>query len=230
MFNKMQWKNLNKQTDPILALAIMINGIQTSKEESFHYGQLKFDALNKSCPVIAFHNQPGSFAQDYRRIALEAQNVETTSIVGVRQLLITSMDYLAKVCPNFRIVVGAHSEGSLILYKALQWMDEVHKKMAMEHLIIRTYGAVQFIPDNYGINTWNVLSDKDKIASFSRRFQTGSTEEGCNVRYVPCITPRSEWTALWGDHAFLGKTYQKAFEEDMGDIRGKNVPVYKWRR
>ncbi len=234
VFSHTDWTELQgKDQSPTIVTSVWINGIQVRKGELFGFAEIVHAALGHACPVLGVYNASRSLPSDLQRISVESgtPRVDTVSVVGLRQILLEAMDYFSSVCPNFRIFLGGHSEGGLIIYNAIFGMDDTHKAMAMKHLIIRTYGTVQFIPKDFGADVWNTCSERDSAASGARKMLTGSKAEGCNVAFVPCISSWSERTWYGGpDHNALGPTYQKALWDDLKVVGGEYEFIYSKNR
>lgn len=221
-----------KERSSIIVLSIFANGINVSEGELSLSARALHNGLEGVCPVLGFYNQTQGIRSDVVRFCLEAAGIDTPSVIGLRQVLSEAMDYFAGVCPNFRIFLAGHSEGGLIIYNAIEGMDDTHRAMAFRHLIIRTYGAIQFVPSIFGVDVWNISSEKDYAARWARNLITGNTEYGCNVAYVPCISSSKELTVpiIGPDHNFMGPTYQKALDVDMKNLGKTHVFIYSTSR
>jgi hypothetical protein len=235
IFAKTDWPSVLKgnELSPIVVFAMLVNGINVPREELFGSAQKMYAMLGGSCPTTGFHNASHGLPSDWNRIKLEFDRKDTISVVGLRQVLCEAMDYFASVCPNFLLFLVGHSEGGLIIYNAIRGMDETHCAMARKHLMIRTYGSIQFIPDDYGSNVNNTCSEKDSAASYARGkyASCGSVPNGCTVTEVPCISSLLERSWPGGpDHNFGEPTYLKALRDDIDRVRDRHVFIYSKNR
>ncbi len=233
MFSNIDWNSSlqGKDQSSIVTLAILVNGINVQQNELFDSAANLHKELGGQCPVIGFYNRTVSVASDMARIVIESNGFDTTSIVGLRQVLCCVMDFFSTTCPNYIVFLAGHSEGGLIIYRAIEGMDPAHRLMASSHLHIRTFGSVMEIPKVFGVDTLDICSTADTAAIRAKKLLTGSSPHGCNVQMIRCIS-RFRHRTWWGgpDHNFTGPTYSKALKNNIENLRTTYEFVYQGNR
>jgi hypothetical protein len=94
----------------------------------------------------------------------------------------------------------------MLTTRGIEELDCDTHKILIRQLISISLGSAKAMPISYGFSVEDIYSEKDGITGpFNRDLKSNPNY---NVRYVQCLTPKSELIDGKHDHAFLGQTYQ----------------------
>ena len=86
-----------------------------------------------------------------------------------------------------------------------------------KHLYAFTVGSAGMVSKKHAVEAINVFSEEDHLAAiFAKPYLS---DNRYNIQCIPCITPEKERISFVGDHAFLGRTYQKALNNQIGILK-----------
>jgi RHS repeat-associated protein len=194
------------------------NGIMTSLSEYKKMAETITEKVPERTLLIGLYNPSYGVTIDGNRLAIELRGEQDTSIVALsRQFYSAVGTSISKVNPNLLWLHMAHSEAGIILERAQEGMTQEQKDILKRQLYTLTYGAVHPISNDVTYRAINTYSKKDKATLRYAKDFIGLTSY--DIREVECLSSRSEWSVWWADHAFLGKTYQDALENNIEKIR-----------
>lgn len=191
-----------------VCLTCYINGMNVVAAEFDEMIHRIHAHIKGKAPLIGLYNATRGFAKDVQRVILEKKGCVTVSMVSLQNFLGATFEYFSRLHPRFLILMLAHSEGGLLLDRAIEGLGEWGKEMAKKHLIIRTFGSIHALTNDRGKDVLNVYSDNDRAAfSFVKeKFHLPNHP----FHFYPAFGMHGN-----NDHSFLGPTYQHAVAEQI---------------
>ena len=199
---------------PTVVLQTYVNGINTDYNE---FVQTCIRVLNNgpSVPMISPYNASHGSFDDIRRVFEEVNGQETLPVVRTRKFMIETLESLHKRNPNLYWHIIAHSEGGLIVKRALEGMSRDERSLARAHLLITALGSAEAIPNKLAHTVKNIYSSKDWL-TIDRGHQHDSAY---SIDIVDCISGRDERLfAGHLDHGIVAPTYSSALKNQVAWI------------
>lgn len=201
----------------IIGLITGQNGIQTSLQEFRSMSKSIIDKVPESALYVGLHNSPSWLGGDLFRVMKESCGKETPAVARTRQFMEAIVGQLHDINPKLLWMHISHSEGGLIAHNAINKMNPDKKELLKEHLISLSLGPAHPIAKTSVFDAENIFSRKDFITKrFAKPFLK---DPEYDIKFVKCISSRSEMNFWFADHAFGGATYQEASNEHIKNAR-----------
>jgi RHS repeat-associated protein len=160
---------------------------------------------------------PSVFALwDGIRALLERWGVATPTVRHTSSMLGAIADTIHKINPEMGWVDVRHSEGGVIGRRAIERLPKEQRDILKKQLFNISMAPAKNMPTEYGLEAYNLFSEKDGITGLWANEQDGLTY---NVEFLECISPRSERIFWFADHGMMGSTLQKGAERKIEKIR-----------
>ncbi len=202
-----------------IGISMLMNGINTSREELIEMGQSLYSKIPENHLLFAIYNPSQGVPGDLLRAHLQHAWKKETSIIRLtRQFMIAVIDSLHKINPELLLMSTTHSNGGLVQLRAAQGMTPDQKSLLRQHLIYRGLGPQKTFPERYAYDSMNIWSKKDHVTG---RFRESSRNPNYNVQLIPCLSSWREKTLYIADHAFMSPTYENAVKDNVLDLKYK---------
>ena len=208
-----------RQAGSSIGFTVFMNGINVSKDEFVSCTNAIYSKVNKRTLTIGLYNKSSGVLNDTGRLCVEKiLSASTESVRTMRYFLETVTDHLYHERVSIRLrapfLMIVHSEGGLILHRAIHGLDKRHPARALlkTHMYVITLGSVRPIPDRYGVGVINIYSKKDHVTNpFATNYDEDSDDDdnGYTIKHVCCSSKADERIGRLIDHSFLADTYQK---------------------
>jgi hypothetical protein len=176
-----------------------------------------YSVLPQSTLFIGFYNESYGACADACRAMEELTGEPTFGIFRTMMILGSFAECLKTFNPDAKWLSTFHSEAGVQVCRAIEMMKTSQKEILKNQFIIRTFGSPRMIPSAFALDVWNIASPYDKISLDAAK--SCSNDPRYHVKFVQCLTPKSQWISIIGDHGILDATYQSAFNFDIRDIK-----------
>jgi len=193
------------------------NGINNDRNDHLELCESILNNHPEGTLFISLYNRSRGAIIDLGRVILEKNEIETSAICLQRQFMVALAEQVHRINPDAHWVDYVHSEGGLIALRAIEKMTPEQQELIKKHIHITALGPATPLPKNIAFQVVNIYSEKDYITKWFARKERNDPEY--DIRMVPCISPRSEWSFKIADHAFQGSTYQQALLDAAQDIK-----------
>lgn len=200
-----------------IGLTVYMNGILVNELSFKEYGRTIYKKIGERTAVVGLHNPTYGVTLDVAGLVAKCLKIFSGPIYTMQEFLkaLTHHFYAdgpRMKCLNARslCLIVVHSEGGLILHRALHDLAREVHYVLRKHLVIITLGAVHPVPHRYGKDVINYYSERDYAANpFAMRF---FKDADYNIKVLSCQTKKPI------DHGFLDKTYQRALADRVSHL------------
>ena len=201
----------------VISLVTAQNGIRTKIKDFSQMSRSIMKKIPETPLFIGLHNPTEGLVRDLGRVSDEQRQIETRAVATKRQFLVALSEQLGKVNPQALWLHIDHSEAGALTHRAIEGMTEDQKTTLQSHLFTLAFGPALPISNEFVLDAVNIYSKKDHI---TKRFAAPFiTDPLYHIEIVPCVSKWSKRNLFIADHAFMGKTYQKALGKNIKDLR-----------
>jgi RHS repeat-associated protein len=187
---------------------LVMNGMLTTYDEAHANAK----SVSKAYGGIAIHyvyNATHGFISDIMEIVAQHLGLPTRSVDKAVEHIRHSIDLAGGVNSGHKVTIHAHSQGGLILYRALQHLTAEEKKM----LHVNTYGSAQMISSEGLGSARNFVNTRDPVPFISDLF--GQIKGSFSPHYDIQRLPSSPFSVF--DHDFTKGNYWSKIEGSGND-------------
>jgi hypothetical protein len=196
------------QTGPF-ALMSYGNGIDTEK--------LKFSLANHATTrivdetktpflLLSLYNPTDGKVKDIIRTTKERSGTSTPIVQQMRQFMVW-LSSLLDYNPNAGWLAVCHSEGGVILKRAIESMLPVQQATLRRFLTIYAAGPAEPLHTSQGNSVFNVYSESDYVTGYGPFGKAKEHMRDCDILTLQCESERKDRIGGVADHGFMKPTY-----------------------
>lgn len=198
------------------------NGINTTLPELKTMGDALAEEIGGTL-IIALHNPTEGVLSDIKRVQTARKGVETKQISLTRQFMVTIGEKVHNINPQSIWYAIDHSEGGLIMKRAIEGMDEGNQNRLRSLLHILAIAPAEPLSKKQGASVINIYSDKDYVTGFGPQGQVPRflNHPDYTIEILKCSSPIQDRNLFIADHGFLKPTYTNAWQDKIGGMKDK---------
>ena len=194
-------------------------GILTSLEEFISNSKSLMNTIEENTTYFGLHNQSQGFLKDRSRVLKEELKNRTLTANATQTGLFTGLiaDSLGNIQSKSYWLHVPHSEAGLLFNLGHTTLNEGQKEFLQNQLIVFAIAPAEPVSWKHCFEAHNTYSKKDFITGPLVKKYINNPDY--NIKFVPCESPRKEFSGYIADHAFLGTTYTNLRNEYVKDLR-----------
>jgi RHS repeat-associated protein len=194
-------------------------GILTSLNEFVSNSKSLMNSIEETTTYFGLHNQSQGLFKDRSRVLKEELKNRTLTANATQTGLFTGLiaDSLGNIQSKSYWLHVPHSEAGLLFNLGHTTLTEAQKNLLQNQLIVFAIAPAEPISWKHCLEATNIYSKKDFVTGPLVKKYINNPDY--NISFIPCESPRREFSAYLADHAFLGTTYTNARNEYIKDLR-----------
>lgn len=168
---------------------------------------------------IGLHTPTEGVLSDIKRVQTARKGIETKQTSLNRQFMVTIGEKVHNINPQSIWYAIGHSEGGLIMKRAIEGMDEGSQNKLRSLLHILAIAPAEPLSKKQGAAVMNIYSDKDYVTGFGPQGQVPRylNHPDYKIEILKCSSPIKDRNFFIADHGFLKPTYTNAWQGNVSD-------------